>query len=257
MIPELGHFALIVALLLALIQAILPLYGAQRGNLTLMAVARPAAQGQFVFVAVAFACLAYSFLTNDFSVVNVARNSFSQLPEVYRLTATWGSHEGSLLLWVLMLAFWSTAVSVFSRHLPEDMVARVLGVMGLITVGFLSFLLFTSNPFERLLPAADGRPRPESAAAGPGHDDPPADALHGLRRLFGRLRLRHRRAAVGRLDAPGRAGRGPGPRRRGSSSPSASRSAAGGPTTSWAGAAGGSGIRWRTPRSCPGSSAPR
>ena len=154
MIPELGHFALIVALLLALTQAILPLVGAQRGDLTLMAVARPAAQGQFVFVAIAFACLAYSFLTNDFSVENVARNSFSQLPEVYRLTATWGSHEGSLLLWVLILGFWSTAVSVFSRHLPEDMAARVIGVMGLISVGFLAFLLTTSNPFERLLPAA-------------------------------------------------------------------------------------------------------
>jgi len=154
MIPELGHFALIIALLLALTQAILPLYGAQRGNFTLMAVARPAAQGQFVFVAVAFACLAYSFLTNDFSVENVARNSFSQLPEVYRFTATWGSHEGSLLLWVLILGFWSTAVSVFSRRLPEDMAARVIGVMGLISVGFLAFLLTTSNPFERLLPAA-------------------------------------------------------------------------------------------------------
>lgn len=154
MIPELGHFALIIALLLALTQAILPLVGAQRGNLTLMAVARPAAQGQFLFVAIAFACLAYSFLTNDFSVENVARNSFSQLPEVYRLTATWGSHEGSLLLWVLILGFWSTAVSVFSRHLPEDMAARVIGVMGLISVGFLAFLLTTSNPFERLLPAA-------------------------------------------------------------------------------------------------------
>jgi cytochrome c-type biogenesis protein CcmF len=154
MIPELGHFALIIALLLALTQAILPLVGAQRGNLTLMAVARPAAQGQFVFVLLAFVCLAYSFLTNDFSVLNVAKNSFSQLPEVYRLTATWGSHEGSLLLWVLILAFWSTAVSVFSRHLPEDMAARVMGVMGLISVGFLAFMLTTSNPFERLLPAA-------------------------------------------------------------------------------------------------------
>jgi cytochrome c-type biogenesis protein CcmF len=154
MIPELGHFALIVALLLALTQAILPLYGAQRGDFTLMAVARPAAQGQFVFVLLAFVCLAWSFLNNDFSVLNVAKNSFSQLPEIYRLTATWGSHEGSLLLWVLILAFWSTAVSVFSRHLPEDMAARVIGVMGLISVGFLAFLLITSNPFERLLPAA-------------------------------------------------------------------------------------------------------
>jgi len=158
MIPELGHFALIIALLLALTQAILPLVGAQRGNLTLMAVARPAAQGQFVFVALAFGCLAYSFLVNDFSVENVARNSFSQLPEVYRFTATWGSHEGSMLLWVLMLAFWTTAVSVFSRHLPDDMVARVIGVMGLVSVGFIAFLITTSNPFERLIPAApDGR----------------------------------------------------------------------------------------------------
>ncbi len=158
MIPELGHFALILALLLALTQSILPLIGAQRGNLTLMAVARPAAQGQFVFSLIAFGCLAYSFLINDFSVENVARNSFSQLPEVYRLTATWGSHEGSLLLWVLILGFWTTAVSVFSRHLPDDMVARVLGVMGIISVGFLTFLLTTSNPFDRLLPAAaDGR----------------------------------------------------------------------------------------------------
>src|SRR5574340_624786 len=96
MIPELGHFALIVALLLALTQAILPLYGAQRGRLALMAVARPAAQGQFVFVALAFACLAWSFLSNDFSVRNVALNSYSQLPEIYRFTATWGSHEGSI-----------------------------------------------------------------------------------------------------------------------------------------------------------------
>lgn len=138
MIPELGHFALIIALLLALTQAILPLVGAQRGNLTLMAVARPAAQGQFFFTVLAYFCLVYVFLTNDFSVENVASNSFSQLPEIYRFTATWGSHEGSLLLWVLILAFWTSAVSVFSRHLPDDMVARVIGVMGLISVGFLA-----------------------------------------------------------------------------------------------------------------------
>jgi cytochrome c-type biogenesis protein CcmF len=158
MIPELGHFALIVALLLAVTQSVLPLIGAQRGKASLMAVARPAAQGQFVFVALAYACLVYAFLTNDFSVENVARNSFSQLPEVYRFTATWGSHEGSMLMWVLILSLWTLAVSVFSRHLPDDMVARVLGVMGLISVGFLAFLIVTSNPFERLIPAApDGR----------------------------------------------------------------------------------------------------
>ena len=154
MIPELGHFALIVALCIALTQAVLPLVGAARGNVAWMSVARPAAQGQFVFVAFAFGCLAYSFVANDFSVLNVATNSNSSLPWFYRFAATWGSHEGSLLLWVLMLTVWMLAVSVFSRHLPSEMVARILGVMALISVGFLLFMLFTSNPFQRLLPAA-------------------------------------------------------------------------------------------------------
>jgi len=158
MIPEIGHFALIVALAIALAQAALALTGAARRIPGFMAVARPAAQGQFVFVVVAFGCLAWSFYSNDFSVLNVATNSNSSLPAAYRIAASWGSHEGSLLLWVLMLSFWMLAVSVFSRSLPEDMVARILGVMGLIAVGFLSFMLFTSNPFDRLLPAAaDGR----------------------------------------------------------------------------------------------------
>src|SRR5688500_15582857 len=123
-----------------------------------MAVARPAAQGQLVFVAIAFGCLAWSFVTHDFSVLNVASNSNSHLPLAYRIAATWGSHEGSLLLWVLMLALWTVAVTVFSRHLPEDIAARVIGVMGFISVGFLAFMLFTSNPFDRLMPPApDGR----------------------------------------------------------------------------------------------------
>ena len=154
MIPELGHFALIIALLLSLVQGLPPIIGAHRGNATLMSLARPAAQGQFVFVGIAFGCLAYSFLTNDFSVENVARNSFSQLPKIYRFTATWGSHEGSMLLWTLVLGFWTAAVSVYSRHLPEDMAARVIGVMGMVSTGFLAFILVASNPFLRLLPAA-------------------------------------------------------------------------------------------------------
>src|SRR3954470_21559566 len=158
MIPEVGQFALILALLLALTQGILPIAGAARGNVAWMSVARPAAQGQFTFVAIAFGCLAWSFVQNDFSVLNVATNSNSQLPVHYRFAATWGSHEGSLLLWVLMLNIWTVAVTAFSRHLPEQMVARVIGVMGLVSVGFLLFLLLTSNPFERLFPAAaDGR----------------------------------------------------------------------------------------------------
>jgi len=154
MIPELGQFALIVALLLALVQAMLPLAGAWRNDAALMSVARPAALAQFGFVLVAFVCLAISFMVNDFSVLNVARNSYSRLPELYRFTATWGSHEGSLLLWVLMLAFWGAAVAVFSRRLPDAMAARVIGVMGLISIGFIVFTLTTSNPFERQLPAA-------------------------------------------------------------------------------------------------------
>jgi cytochrome c-type biogenesis protein CcmF len=158
MIPELGQFALALALTLALVQCVLPIAGAARSNAAWMAVARPAAQGQFVFVAIAFGCLAWSFASNDFSVLNVATNSNSHLPLQYRLAATWGSHEGSLLLWVLVLTIWTVAVTVFSRHLPDDVVARVIGVMGFVSVGFLSFMLFTSNPFDRLLPAApDGR----------------------------------------------------------------------------------------------------
>jgi len=158
MIPEIGQLALILALLIALVQATLPIIGAARGNRVWMGLARPAAQGQLLFVALAFGCLAWSFVNNDFSVLNVATNSNSQLPVHYRFAATWGSHEGSMLLWMLMLAGWSTAVSLASRHLPDEMVARVLGVMGFVSAGFLLFLLLTSNPFERLIPAAaDGR----------------------------------------------------------------------------------------------------
>ncbi len=154
MVPEIGHFALILALAMALAQGTLPLVGAARGMPSWIALARPAAQGQFVFVAIAFGCLAWSFYSNDFSVLNVASNSNSHLPVFYRFAATWGSHEGSLLLWMLMLTGWAAAVTVFSRQLPEEMVARVLAVMGLVSAGFLLFTLLTSNPFERLIPAA-------------------------------------------------------------------------------------------------------
>ena len=158
MIPELGHFALILALLVALVQGTLPLAGAAFGEPRLMALARPAARAQFFLVVFAFACLAASFIGNDFSVQNVATNSNSELPLHYRFAATWGSHEGSLLLWTLMLAGWTLAVSVFSRHLPPVLLARVIAVMGLVSVGFLLFMLLTSNPFERLVPAAaEGR----------------------------------------------------------------------------------------------------
>lgn len=158
MIPEIGQIALILALMLAVTQATLPLIGAARGNWQLIALARPTAQAQFVFVAIAFGCLAYSFINNDFSVLNVATNSNSQLPLQYRLAATWGSHEGSLLLWTFMLTIWMVAVTLFSQHLPREMVARVLAVMAVISTGFLLFMLLTSNPFQRLIPVPpDGR----------------------------------------------------------------------------------------------------
>ena len=158
MIPEIGHFALILALVLALVQGVFPLLGAARGNLAWMQVGRTTALGQFLFIATAFGSLIYAFVGNDFSVLYVASNSNSSLPLQYRIAATWGGHEGSMLLWVLILAGWAVAITRFSRHMPEDFVARVLGVMGLVSAGFLAFLLFTSNPFLRLIPSpADGR----------------------------------------------------------------------------------------------------
>ncbi|TBU98265.1 heme lyase CcmF/NrfE family subunit [Stutzerimonas kirkiae] len=159
MIPELGHLAMILALCLAVVQAIFPLIGAWRGDRLWMGLAQPAAWGQFAFLGFAFLCLTYAFMVDDFSVAYVAGNSNSALPWYYKFSAVWGAHEGSLLLWAFILSGWTFAVAIFSRQLPEDMLARVLGVMGLISIGFLLFLIVTSNPFERLLPNAplDGR----------------------------------------------------------------------------------------------------
>jgi cytochrome c-type biogenesis protein CcmF len=152
MIPELGHFALIMALAMAIIQTIFPIVGAANGNQAWMALARPVARLQFLFISIAFAILAYAFLTHDFSVAYVANNSNSLLPAIYRFSAVWGSHEGSLLLWALTLSLWTTAVTFYSKRLPEYFSARVIGVMGSVSVGFLLFMLFTSNPFDRLFP---------------------------------------------------------------------------------------------------------
>ena len=158
MIPEIGHFAMILALAMALAQSVLPLIGAQTGNAAWMSLAKPSARGQFLFVLVAYGCLTASFINNDFSVLLAAQHSNSTLPLMYRITAVWGNHEGSILLWALILSGWTLAVSIFSKQLDERTIARVLGVMGLISVGFLLFTLATSNPFERLLPGApDGR----------------------------------------------------------------------------------------------------
>ncbi|HEX5768884.1 MAG TPA: heme lyase CcmF/NrfE family subunit, partial [Burkholderiales bacterium] len=153
MIPELGQLALCLALAVALVQGIFPLM-----NPGAAALARSAAQAQALLVAFAFGCLTYAFVTNDFSVQYVAMHSNSALPLHYRVSGVWGGHEGSFLLWCLMLAVWMLAVAAFSAHLPEEMVARVLGVMGVLSAGFIAFMLFTSNPFDRLFPAPpDGR----------------------------------------------------------------------------------------------------
>ncbi len=158
MIPEIGHFALIIALCLAIVQGIFPILGAQLNIRPWMTMARPVAQGQFVFLAIAFGCLVYAFVNDDFSVLYTASHSNSLLPTQYKVAGVWGGHEGSLLLWALMLGLWTFLVTLFSKNLPDEMVARVIGVLGLIGVGFLLFMLLTSNPFERLLPAApDGR----------------------------------------------------------------------------------------------------
>ncbi|MFL6665457.1 MAG: heme lyase CcmF/NrfE family subunit [Rhizobacter sp.] len=157
MIPELGQIALLLALGVACIQGTLPLVGAARNRHDWMALARPAAQTHFVLVAIAFACLTSAFVRNDFSVLYVASNSNSALPLPYRVAGVWGGHEGSLLLWLMMLSVWMLAVAQLSRHLPQAVVARILAVMGLVSVGFLLFMVTTSNPFDRLAsPPADG-----------------------------------------------------------------------------------------------------
>ena len=158
MTPELGHFSLILASVVALILAVFPLWGTINHNVAWQSLARPAAVMQFILVAFSFACLAASFLNNDFSVAYIAQHSNSLLPRPYQFAAVWGGHEGSLLLWILLLSGWACAVAFFSRSLPLDMVARVLGVLGCIAVGFMLFILTTSNPFNRIFPIpADGR----------------------------------------------------------------------------------------------------
>ncbi|OOF83600.1 c-type cytochrome biogenesis protein CcmF [Rodentibacter ratti] len=152
MIAEIGNYALALSLAVSLMLAIFPLWGAEKGNAQLMVLARPMTYGLFVCLTIAFIALFYLFAVNDFSVQYVVNNSNSTLPIYYRLSAVWGSHEGSLLLWIWLLALWSVAVALFSKHLPQEAAARVLGIMGIISVGFVLFVLFTSNPFTRTFP---------------------------------------------------------------------------------------------------------
>ncbi|MDH3926099.1 MAG: cytochrome c biogenesis protein CcsA, partial [Xanthomonadales bacterium] len=157
MIPELGQVALIGALLISLTMGTLPLIGASNGNQKLMRVGQTGAVAQFFLIAVSFIILTWAFIVQDFSVEYVARNSNLQLPLEYRFSAVWGSHEGSLLLWELILCLWTFAVAIFSKKLPDDFRARTLAVLGWISAGFLLFVIFTSNPFGRLIPqAVDG-----------------------------------------------------------------------------------------------------
>jgi len=153
-IPEIGHFALILALCIALFQAVIPLAGASLGIQRWVAAAIPAALVQLLFLSVAYASLTWAFINSDFSVLYVAKNSNSELPLIYQVSGVWGAHEGSLLLWALVLSLWSGAVALFSPNVPRVMRARVLGVLGLVSCGFLLFIIITSNPFERLIPAA-------------------------------------------------------------------------------------------------------
>ncbi|QCZ94354.1 heme lyase CcmF/NrfE family subunit [Salinimonas iocasae] len=159
MIPELGNIALTLALVSAILLAVYPLWGAQTNQSGLIATARPLAFGMFTFTVIAFFCLSYAFATDDFSLSYVAQHSNTRLPMHYKLTAVWGGHEGSFLLWVLMLSLWTVAVAAFSGSIPQDMVARVLSVLGMVAVGFYLFMLLTSNPFNSMLPfvPVDGR----------------------------------------------------------------------------------------------------
>jgi cytochrome c-type biogenesis protein CcmF len=158
MIPELGHFFLWLALGVSLILGVFPMWGAGRGRADWMALARPTSYLLFALVSLASVCLMASFIRSDFSVLYVASNSNTALPLPYQIAGFWGGHEGSLLLWVQMLVLWTVAVALFSRHLPQPVLARILSVMGLVSVGFLLFMLLTSNPFDRLFPAPpDGR----------------------------------------------------------------------------------------------------
>ena len=151
MMPELGHYALILALCIAIVQAVVPLVGSLNNTPAWVAMARPLAWGQFLFLAIAFAALTNAFLVDDFSVRYVAMHGNTQLPNIYKISAVWGAHEGSLLLWGLILGAWTVAVSL-GRNLPDEVLARVIAVMGMISIGFLLFMLLTSNPFERVFP---------------------------------------------------------------------------------------------------------
>ena len=152
MLAELGNFALVLALMMGILLSIYPMWGAYKNHTQMMAMAKPLAIGMFVFTAFAYGCLTHGFMTDDFSLAYVANTSNSTLPIYYKITAVWGGHEGSFLLWVLIFSIWTVAVALFSKAIPMQMVARVLSILGMVGIGFYLFMLLTSNPFDRLLP---------------------------------------------------------------------------------------------------------
>ena len=153
MIAELGHFALVLAMMVAIAQSIVPMIGAYQNNIPWMRFGNHSAMGQFLLVAISFGCLMHAYVTSDFSVLNVVQNSHSAKPMLYKISGVWGNHEGSMLLWILILALFGLMVGEMGRNLPSSLRARVLGIQGLIGVGFIAFLIFTSTPFLRLDPS--------------------------------------------------------------------------------------------------------
>jgi cytochrome c-type biogenesis protein CcmF len=252
MIPELGHYALVLALAIALVQSIVPLYGAQRNDAVLMGVAEPTALAQFGFIAFAFAALVACYVTSDFSVATVFENSHSAMPLIYKFTSVWGNHEGSMLLWVLILTVFGALVAAFGRNIPATLKATVLSVQSWVATAFYLFILVTSNPFARIADAPfEGRDlNPILQDIGL--------AVHPPMLYLGYVGFSITFSfAIAASTPPGRAGCGRGRSRRGPALRSASRWARSGPTTRSAGAAGGTGTQWRTHRSCRGSPAPR
>ena len=209
MIPEIGQFALANALVVVVIQTILPLLGAQLNYPALMRLTRPAVYVQSLFIFVAYVCLSYAFASDDFSVKYVALNSNTKLPLYYKLSAVWGAHEGSLLLWVAVLSGWTMAVSCLSKSLPQRFFARVIGVMGFINTGFLLFIITVSNPFERLFPTPVEGQDLNPLLQDPGLVIHPPLLYFGYGRICGGFRFRDRSItrrtpgfSVGTLDSP-------------------------------------------------------
>lgn len=257
MMPEVGSFLLCLGLALALLLSVYPLWGAWRQDARLMAMARPLAAGLFACIAGAFMLLVWAFIVNDFTVSYVVNNANTLLPVYYRIAATWGAHEGSLLLWVLLLSSWTLAVAIFSRGMPQDALARVLSVMGMINLGFLLFIILTSNPFSRTLPdyPVDGRDL-NPMLQDIGLIFHPPLLYMGYVGFSVAFAFAIASLMAGRLDTAWPAGRAPGPPPPGSFSPSALCWVQPGLITNWAGAAGGFGTRSKTRPLCRGWRAP-